>query len=381
MARYVFVLPWSLAHLGGVNQVVINLATEMRRSRDFEPLVLVTDWSATEPHWSESHGIRIIRWRMRIYDADARWWKRLAYAVWELRFRRRFRSFCRSLEVKVINMHYPGQIAFTVNRLAKYVDPKLPLLLSFHGADLGNLPTSSPRAMLHWRALLSSVTAVVTCSHDLGRRLENIVGSCVQTTTVHNGIDVGRFLALAPRQDAVQRRMILNVGKFEMKKGQDVLIEAFNTFSSTYADVDLVLVGATDEALPSLQATVARFELGNRVHFFADLPHNEVARFFGQATVFALPSRLEPFGIVILEAGAFSLPVVATRTGGVPEILTHCETGILVAPEDHVGLALALRSLLDSPAAARRFGNSLHNHVVKNFTWASAYKKYAALCK
>lgn len=377
---YLFILPWSLDYLGGVNQVVINLASEMRRAQEFEPLVLVTDWSAPNPRWSESHGTRMVRWRIRVQDVEAAWWRRLQYVVWELRFRRRFRRFCRRLNVKVINVHYVGPTAFSIVRLAKYVDPTMPVVMSFHGADLNSLSSPSPRAMLRWEALLRRVAAVVTCSSDLGRRLKEVVGNYVPTITIHNGINAELFLALKFHRSTPDRRLILSIGKFEAKKGQDVLIEAFATIAPNYPDANLALVGATDEALPRLRAIVTRLGLAERIQFFADVPHDEIGGFFSQATVFALPSRQEPFGIVILEAGAYSVPVVASRVGGVPEILSDGETGILVAPDDPVALASGIRTLLDSPTMAKAMGDRLHDHVIRNFTWTSAYRKYVALC-
>ena len=82
---------------------------------------------------------------------------------------------------------------------------------------------------------------------------------------------------------------------------------------------------------------------------------------------------------MLLEAGAFGLPVVASRVGGIPEILTDGITGRLVAPDDPAELALCLRSLLDSPAASQEIGARLRQHVLSNFTWNVAHEKYVTL--
>ena len=351
----------------------------MKRIGEFEPLVLITDWSAPRPIVGNSLGLRTIRWRVRTHDPGTLAWKRASYALWEFGFRRRFRDFCRKFDVRAINLHYVGQMAFTFNRLVRCIDPELPLILSFHGADLTALSTHSPGEVTRWRHLLRDVAAVVACSADLGRRLRESLGDSVPVTVIHNGLDVERFLALAPREVAPSKRRILSVGRFEKKKGQDVLLEAFSLLANEYPDVELEIVGATDEWLPALRIGISQYGLTNRVHLHADVPHDQIAEFFRRATVFALPSRQEPFGIVILEAGAFALPVVASRVGGVPEILSNGETGILVAPEDSVGLAKALRFLLDSPPKAKELGDALHEHVLKAFTWRAAYKKYTAL--
>src|SRR5262249_1147568 len=107
--------------------------------------------------------------------------------------------------------------------------------------------------------------------------------------------------------------------------------------------------------------------------------HAQVARFFDRATAFCLPSRAEPFGIVLLEAGAFRLPVVATRVGGIPEIVEDRVTGLLVPPDDAGSLADALvRVLTDSDFAASA-GRGLHDRVRAVFSWRRAYDAYRAL--
>src|SRR5690606_25667459 len=119
--------------------------------------------------------------------------------------------------------------------------------------------------------------------------------------------------------------------------------------------------------------------LVGRVHLFPDIPHAQVANFFRAASLFVLPSRQEPFGIVLLEAGAFGLPVVASRVGGIPEILTDGATGRLVAPGDAEELAASMRSVLTDRVTSVEMGERLRRHVFSRFAWTTAYEKYIAL--
>lgn len=378
---YLFVLPWSLEHVGGVNQVVTNLAHEMLNSGTFEPIVLIADWDAPEPVWGETHGVRTVRWRLHPYHPRMGMKEWLAFVVWKRRFRPAFDQFCRVHQVVAINPHYPISTAFALDRIIRSFASPIPLILSYHGTDLNSL-TSVP-ASLHaqWRRLFQSVEGIVVCSNDLGRKFVELFGDEVSPTVIHNGLDAVKFGVMRGAAVPSEQRYILNVAKFEEQKGQDVLIEAFSSIANDYPGIDLYLIGATDKKLPELKALCVNKGIEQRVKFFPDTPHQQVADFFRRSTIFALPSRQEAFGIVLLEAGAFSLPVVASRVGGIPEILTDGVTGRLVTPDNPAELAHCLRLMLDSPAAAQEMGTRLHEHVLDNFTWSAAHQKYVALLK
>lgn len=376
---YLFVLPWSLSGLGGVNQVVINLAREMRKQGRFEPLVLIGDWSATTPVAGSEHGLETLRWRIRPYHAAMGLAERLAYALWEPGFRRRLERLCRERQVAAINIHYPGPSALALQRCVAAMAQPVPLILSFHGEDLGSLRRAAPAERLLWRKALPRFGGLAACSRDLARLLKQEFGAQLPVAVVHNGLDAAGFAAQAPSGPAAASRVILNVGKFEHKKGQDVLLAAFATLAAEFADLTLTLAGASDKALPVLRAQAVQLGVAARVTFLPDVQHAGIAALFAGASVFALPSRQEPFGIVLLEAGAFSLPVVASAVGGVPEILEDGVTARLVPPDNAASLAQALRAVLADPAAAQRMGARLHAHVTAHFSWSASNARYAEL--
>ena len=90
---------------------------------------------------------------------------------------------------------------------------------------------------------------------------------------------------------------------------------------------------------------------------------------FARASLFALPTLREAFGLAFLEAMAFGLPVVATSVGAVPEIVGDGETGLLVPPRDPAALADACAALLGDPARARRLGEAGRARVEERFGW------------
>lgn len=375
---YLFVLPWSFSVLsGGVNQVVLNLARAMQATGSYEPIVLCLDWSATEPAWEEEHGIRTVRLRVRSFDPEMGWKARVAYWAWEKRFRKRFERLRTELQLCAVNLHYVGAVAFTLERLCRLGSSPLPLLLSFHGQDVTDIGKGRTRSIVRWRNCLAGARAAVVCSRDLGEKLVDTVGGPVVPTVIYNGID-GKFLVetaeTAPKP--VGRRYILNIGRFEWKKGQDILIEAFSEIADHYPDLDLVLVGASDRMLIKLRKLSVRKGLGGRVHFHVDRPHVEIGDFLRNAELLALPSRSEPFGIVLVEAGILGIPVIAAAVGGIPELISDGTTGRLVPSESPAELARGLRSLLDDPDGRRTLGARLREHIATNFTWKMAHDRY-----
>jgi len=381
LPTFLFVLPWSLEHVGGVNNVVVNLAREVRTSLKFVPIVLIVDWNATSPIWGESHGITTVRWRIRSPTDGGGVSGLLVYYLQIKRFSLEFEKFCEVNDVEVINIHYPGPHSFFISRFIRQSKRSIRLVLSFHGSDVTGIGLLSSFSRYRWRQILKSNAIVVACSEDLGIRLDSLFGNTVDRHIIYNGIDVDSFVDSASTGVTFTHRIILSVGKFVHLKGQDVLIEAFASIAHLYNDVKLVFVGASGESLPALQS-MAKLKLGDdRVEFLTEVPHMDIATQYKSASMFVLPSRQEAFGIVLLEAAAFGLPVVASSVGGIPELLNSSDVGLLVDSDDPSGLAACIQKLLDNPEAAIVMGERLRERVRNQFTWGLAATRYIELVK
>lgn len=226
----------------------------------------------------------------------------------------------------------------------------VPLVSRLHGSDVNQGLSSAARRPLVLDAMRASsrIVAVSGALRDAlaeaGIRREKIV-------VIMNGIDTGVF---HPRDRAAERRrlgldperrIILYAGNFKAVKGVPVLVEAFARAGIAGADLHLVGDGPQDRLLRGL----ARAEgIADRVVFHGRLPHDTVASFMAAADLFCLPSITEGTPNVVLEALACRLPVVATETGGTPEIVRP-ECGILVPPGAVEPLAGALRRGLEQP--------------------------------
>ncbi|CAG1022850.1 partial GDP-mannose-dependent alpha-(1-6)-phosphatidylinositol monomannoside mannosyltransferase, partial [Methylococcales bacterium] len=233
--------------------------------------------------------------------------------------------------------------------------------------------------------ILRNSDALVACSQSLAMRISTkFPDLTTNIRAIHNGFDPLAFEAERDKEACLPAELvgvdfILNVGTFEPKKGQDLLIQAFREISNCYPEHKLVLIGRNGPVSDNLSHLAEALGLKDRVVFIKDLPHAKIAPYFDAAKIFVLSSRVEPFGIVVLEAGSFGLPVIASRVGGVPEILTSPNLGALVEPDDPSMLALAMLKVLRDPEWARGIGENLRRHVFSNFSWHKAAEKYMAL--
>jgi glycosyltransferase involved in cell wall biosynthesis len=151
------------------------------------------------------------------------------------------------------------------------------------------------------------------------------------------------------------------------QKGVDVLLKSLPQVLSHYKVV-LNIIG-TGSRLPQYQALAGELGIRGQVKFLGFVEHHEMPRHYQQADLFVLPSRRESFGLVLAEAMACGLPVVATTAGAIPEVVEDGLTGVLVPPGDPEALANAVRSLLSNRPRMQAMGTAGAQRVRQRFTW------------
>lgn len=383
---YVFVLPWDLHHTGGVNQVVMNLYREMLSDGEMQPLLMVSKWSAFRPLEEVIDGRRTIY--ARLWSPWSKGGSIVSLLKWIVEspiYLTNLLRLCWRYRILVFNFHYPSINAFPIALLRFFHLYRGALIISFHGTDLRSARKAGRIERALWRFVLHSATAVVACSKAFAADVSEFAGraaDCVHA--VQNGLDIDYFLYNVDRTTELlaalrDREFILSVATFERKKGLDVLLQAFVEVRRTNAKLALALVGRPNGAEADLRVLASELGVAEDVFFFESVPHPQVGLFLERANAFCLPSRAEPFGIAILEAGAYRLPVVASRVGGIPEIVVDGETGLLVEPDDVNALAAALSRVLSDTDLARNLGERLYRRVVTDFSWRRAYQEYRTL--
>ena len=387
---YLLVVPWPITEQGGVNQVVLNLYRELEASSVFTPIIGVNSWSDRRPSISVEAERRVAKLRLRapvpgVADRGMIRWV-VRWAVLVLPELLCIARFLRASRIGVVNVHYPSLAALQFVLVRRLFMPKLKLILSFHGKDIAEPSRAGGLRRVMWRRLLTSSDAVVSCSDAQSRAvLQCAPFIALRAHTVHNGIDAEHWRRVRNRAAQVDarlagRRFILSVAAYESKKGLDTLIEAFHALRTVHRlDIALALVGPDLGAGETLTRLAARLEIAEHVAFCGVVPNRDLYTYYCAADVFCLPSRREPFGIVLLEAGAAKCPIVATRVGGIPEILTHDVTARLVDQEDPDALARELHLLLVDAGLRQRLAEEFHHSVTTRFTSRNSCNAYLQL--
>jgi len=120
-------------------------------------------------------------------------------------------------------------------------------------------------------------------------------------------------------------------------------------------------------------------QINGTIKFCTDLPWDETMKILKASQMLVVPSRTESIPQVIKEAFYLKVPVIATNVGGIPELVVHQETGILVPPEDPEKLTIAINNLLDNEESRRSFANNAFEFINKNFSWDVLLEKYTSL--
>jgi glycosyltransferase involved in cell wall biosynthesis len=237
--------------------------------------------------------------------------------------------------------------------------------------------------------MLRSADLVVACSEGL-REEALMLEPGARVVTVHNGIDVNRFLAESTRSfewpPALKgRKVIIQVGSFQHRKGHDLLVEAFQSVRQRHPETALLLVGSTGAEGDAVRRLVCQLGLQNSVWLFENVPHEQILGILARCDLFVLCSRWEKgvvgegFAIALLEAAVAGLPVVATASCGVPEIIKDRVTGLLVPLEDTDAIGRAICEMIENTDLAYRTAANLSRLVAEEFTWSRAVKAYLSL--
>jgi starch synthase len=223
---------------------------------------------------------------------------------------------------------------------------------------------------------------------------------------VHNGIDTDEYrptsdrTVLAEHDIDLDRPIVIFVGRITRQKGLPYLLKAAHAFDSDAQLVVLASAADTPEIADEVEEGIHDLqEKRDGVHWIRRMvPKPELIQLFSAASVFVCPSIYEPMGIVNLEAMACETAVVATRTGGIPEVVADGETGILVPidpdPLDPYGaprdadqfagaFADAVNALVSDPARSSAMGVAGRKRAVEHFSWTAIAERtrdlYASL--
>ncbi len=263
----------------------------------------------------------------------------------------------------------------------------IPLALAAHGRELLLEPVGVPGGQAVYdavrRRVIRRADLLLPVSRYTASLLVPFGVPATRIQIVNNGTDPDVFFPVDAAQCAALRArlgvpgpMLLTVSRLVGRKGVNTVLEALPDVLRAHPGASYVVAGDGPDR-DALVALASQLGLAEHVHFLGRIPYAELRTLYAAADVFVLPAResrpdVEGFGIVFLEAGACSTPVIGADTGGIPDAIEHGRTGLLVPPDDPAALAQALGELLGSPDSAAAMGAAGRKRVEETFNWQRA---------
>lgn len=220
---------------------------------------------------------------------------------------------------------------------------------------------------------------LIAVSEDIKKQLLSYAVPRNKIFVVHNGIDVARF---SPRKKGKLKRefkisarykIIGTIGKLSKEKGHKYFLKAATEIKKKYSNVKFVIVG--EGALKRKLKTLAKkVKIENSVIFVGF--REDIPEILDDFDIFVLSSVREGIPLVLLEALAKAKPVVSFEVGGIPEVITNGETGILVQARNYKSLAENVVSLLNKPQLAKKIAKKGQERVKKDFNLEAMTDKY-----
>jgi phosphatidyl-myo-inositol alpha-mannosyltransferase len=357
--KILLVCPYDWEAPGGVQVHVRQLAAELR-TRGHRTTIL-----APGSRSSEDAGVRIVGRPVRVPYRGTVAPISFSPGAW-----RRIRSAMRSFDPDLIHAHEP--LTPSISMLA-VLAAGAPVVATFHASlDRSRLMELAGPALRQVSGRIDAAVAVSDAAASFVRRVVR-----VPLEIVPNGVDVQAFSDPGRSVEGLQEGpKILWVNRLDPQKGFEIMLRAFEQLASEVGDVHLLVAGDGRDRvlLRSLPG-----DLRSRILRLGTVPHEELPRYHAAADVFVSPATgQESFGIVLVEAMAAGVPVVASDIEGYREVVRDGVDGLLVPPNDPNALAAAIRRVLSEPelaAALKAAGRSR----AQAFSWQAIAPRLEAV--
>lgn len=364
--------------VGGVEIVTRRLASELRtRGHDVE---IWTPRIVGQAADDELDGLRVVRVAMPLPSA-----RPAAVGSFLVRGPLGFLALAeayRRFRPDVVNIHCfgpNGPYAAAMSLLSR-----TPLVVSLHGETVMDDHDIFERSSTLRRALgfaLARAEGVTACSAFVSRDALRFGTPRSSPEVIFNAVDpffnaVDPFEALDDSASPSER-YFLGVGRVVAKKGFDTLLRAFAEIRAANHEVGLVIAGDGSD-LGRLRELAASLEVEDAVRFVGRLDRSGVERTMRAALAVVVPSFVEPFGVVALEAWAAARPLLITSAGGPPEFVKDGVDGILIPPGNPSALATAMQRLLADPERANRIARAGAARA-PSFNWPATAASYESV--
>jgi glycosyltransferase involved in cell wall biosynthesis len=250
-----------------------------------------------------------------------------------------------------------------------------PLVVTLHTTPRSVIPGTSLTPEGLFRKTLHQAAWVTCVSEAVLRQARQIAPEISShSSVVYNGFDIQD----APAPLPFDPPCLLCVGRLIPEKRFDLAIAALASIRETFPRVCLIIAGDGPERR-ALQEQVTREKLSESVEFLGWVPPAQVSKLLNRTTAVLMPSHREGLPSVAIEAALMARPIVATQVGGLPEVVIHKTTGLLVSEGDREQLVRAILFLLHNPCIAETFGDAARVRAQELFSFRRYVDSYEDL--
>ncbi len=267
--------------------------------------------------------------------------------------------------VKKINPDILDAHFINISGYLGYASGFHPFIMSTWGSDILIEPENSILARWAAKRVLKRADFVTCTSEFLYNTLKEFT-PLNKVKIVPFGVDCERFKPM-PKNEAKSGKTIGIIKALQPIYGIEYLIQAVPFIVKEFKDLKVLIVGGGNQEPYNKLARETDVE--NFIQFAGKVQNKDVPEYLAQMDVFVMPSLSESFGVAALEAQAMEVPVVASRVGGIPEVVRDGLTGLLVESKNPKAIADAVIKLLSNDSLRQQMGKHGREHVKKNYNW------------
>ena len=360
--RVLYCIETFLPHIGGAQVLAYQFVSAMR-NRGHE-IAIVTSMSTLDQN-SESTLDNIPVYRFPFFKVLA---ERNIVQIAETK--KQVSALWKSFHPDLVHLNSTGPDNFFYLQESKAFST--PILVTLHGLPMSSHFDKDDLFHVTLRAA-SWITIVSEAVLSKARKISPDITS--RSSVIYNGLKPPQT---RPNLLNFDQPVLLGIGRLFPHKGFDLAVSSFSGIAHRFPMAQLIIAG-DGPSRTDLEEQTKCLQLTSRVSFKGWIPPENISELINQATIIIMPSRREPFGLVALQAGQMARPIVATRVDGLPEVVRHNETGLLVESEDSQAIATAITYLLEHPKQAIQMGQRAKQWVQKAFSFERHLDEYEKL--
>lgn len=357
--KIMFVCPYFSPHIGGSEEYVYKIARGLLEKYGCDVSVVTTNQNKRKLQKETLGGIKIYRLPVLFTFSNTP-----INPLWYFHIKK----IVKEEQPVIINAHAPVPFMADVAALASN---KITYVLTYHsGSMLKKNSIFNFPIFIYERVFLKYIlrrAEFIICTSDYirGVFLKNYKH---KSLTINPGVDAVRNLIKKTSETKIVL-FVASLAKSQRYKGLEYLLKAFVKVRRQIKDVRLAVVGEGD-AISDYKKIAKELGIARNVVFTGALYGKKLDKMFKAANVFVLPSLNEGFGKVLIEAMAHGTPVIGTKVGGIPDIITHGKEGFLVPPGDTAQLAKSIIRILENNSLASSLGKAGLEKVKANYLWS-----------